>query len=122
MLTKFQKGTGSFAGLLHHNHSNVNHHNPAQQHTNLAFMRKAPSNFKSLGMLNGTQLSNQHMSAAGGKMLMLHPSSNHNMLDQRHPSQPFSHYNKSLRPMSAAQQTTIASSGHFRVTVDMDQQ
>ena len=82
MLTKFHKGTGSFAGLLHHNHSNVNH----QQHTNLAFMRKAPSNFKSLGMLNGTQLSNQQMSAAGGKMMMLHPSSNHNILDQRHPS------------------------------------
>ena len=52
---------------------------------------------------------------------MLHPS-NH-LLDQRRPSQPFTtNFNKSLRPMSAAQQTTMQSSGHFRVTVDMDQQ
>ena len=51
-------------------------------------------------------------------MLMLHPSNN--LLDQRRPSQPFTNFNKSLRPMSAAQQTTMQSSGHFRVTVDMD--
>ena len=49
---------------------------------------------------------------------MLHPSNN--LLDQRRPSQPFTNFNKSLRPMSAAQQTTMQSSGQFRVTVDMD--
>ena len=42
-------------------------------------------------------------------------------LEQRHPSHGITNFNKSMRPMSAAQQTTMQSSGHFRVTIDMEQ-